>query len=351
MKGRKQRIIKSVVFILILAVCWVFLQAVFSYNWDSEHVEAKYESYVSAPEGSIDVLWIGTSNTYSDICPVVMWNNSGITGFNMGTANNVSLFEYYQLQYLLKHNKPKLVVMDFSTASVEESPDKYEQFEPTYRKMVETMPDLGIRLSMIRDFCSRYESLDAASFLFPLLRYHARWEELTKEDWDIFSGDDSYKEYRKGAHFNTSVEVQKFEPDLFTRKTEAVPLYAEYYQKMYELCRDEGIDVFVTLLPSIKQRYADYEMAKEFAEANKLNIATFTTVQSMQIVGLDAGKHFYDDEHLNIIGQNVFSAYIGEYIAKIYGFEDHRGDETYADWDVWYEEYFERYSQKKNEMN
>ncbi|MBO4235639.1 MAG: hypothetical protein J5928_04275 [Firmicutes bacterium] len=351
MADNKKRIIESLVFILLVAVCWVFLQAVFSYNWDTEHVSAKYESYVNAEDGSIDVLWIGTSNTYSDICPVVIWHNSGITSFNMGTANNVSLFEYYQLKYLIKHNKPKIVAIDFSGASVEESPDKYAQFEPTYRKMAETMPDLGIRLSMIRDFCKKYESLDMPSFLLPLLRYHARWEELKAEDWDVFSGNDSYSEYRKGAYFSTNVEPKEFAPDLFTRKTEAVPLYAEYYQMIYDLCHDEGIDVFVTLLPNVRQRYADYEMAKEFAETNKLNIAAFTTVQSMQIIGLDAGKHFYDNEHLNIIGQNIFSAYIGEYIAKIYGLTDHRGDEAYSDWDMWYDEYFEKYDKRKEEVH
>ena len=348
---KTKTVVKLISFVVIALLGWYLLQAVFLYNWDSEHVTAKYESYAAEPKGSIDVLWIGTSNTYADICPAAMWHESGITSFNMGTANNVSLLEYYQLEYLIGVNKPKLVVMDFSGASVEESPDEYfDSYEPAYRKLVETMPNIGIKLRMIKDFCSKYESLDYPSFLFPLLRYHSRWEELTKEDWDIFSGDESYNEYRKGAYFNSKVYVQEFAQDIFTYQTEPVEMYQEYYQKMLELCKENDIEVLVTLLPKVEQRHADYVMAKEFAAKNNLNLAEFTTVESMMAIGLDPKRDFYDHEHLNILGQNKFSSYIGKYIAKVYKLEDHRGDTNYSEWDTWYEDYLQRYNSKKDDM-
>ena len=313
-------------------------------------MSAKYESYEQAPEESIDVLWMGSSNTYSDICPVVMWHNNGFTGFNMGTANNVALFEYYQLEYLLKHNKPKLVVIDFSDASLEESPDIYTQFEPTYRKMADTMPDLGIKIRMVSDFCSKYESLTVPSFLFPLLRYHSRWEELTKADFNLTKKDDSYNEYRKGAYFNSKTQPYTLGDDIFTHKTEIVPMYTEYYQKMYDMCNEKGIEVLVTLSPNVTQRHADYEMAKAFAEKNNLNLVAFITADSIRKIGIDPEKHYYDEGHLNIIGQSIFSSYMGDYISETYSLVDHRGDSSYSDWDMWYEDYIERYNKVKAEM-
>ena len=343
---------KVLIFFIVFAAVWFLVQPVFAYDWNkTENMGARYESYAAARVGEFDVLWIGSSNVYADICPPLIWHNNGITGFNMGTANNFSLLEYYQLKHLLNVNKPQLVVMELSGISVLKSPDEnFDLYEPIYRKIIDTMPDYGLRLQMIKEVCSRYESLDVLPFLLPLIRYHDRWEEIDMESIKGMFEEDSYNEYRKGAYFNSKVMSQEWPGDVFVYENEVVPLYDEYYQKMVDLCKEEGIEVLIMLSPKVQQRYADYEGAKNLAERNGLNFISFTKQEEFMAVGLDTKMDFYDDAHLNILGQYKFSKFMGDYISRKYGLTDHRGDAVYADWDGWYEDYLGRYKSKENDM-
>ena len=348
----KKRVLKLIIFILAFVVVWTLMQTVLAYDWDkTEHMKARYQSYANAEEGEWDVLWIGSSNINAAICPALMWHNNGITGFNLGTANNISLLAYYQLLYMLEVNEPKLVVMDLSGLSVLKNPDEYfNAYESVYRKVIDTMPDYSIKLEMTRDVCARYETLDMASFFLPLLRYHDRWEDISKEDINAKFTEDSYNEFRKGAHYNSKIMPQDWPEDVFTYGDEIIQLYDEYYQKMIDLCKSRGIEVLVMLSPKLDQRFADYEGAKVIAERNNLNFISFTTEAVFEEIGFDAKTDFYDPAHLNILGQHKFSKYMGDYIMETFGLTDHKNDERYADWDGWYDEYIGKFNSQKDNM-
>jgi hypothetical protein len=50
-------------------------------------------------------------------------------------------------------------------------------------------------------------------------------------------------------------------------------------------------------------------------------------------IGIDWENDFYDKgDHVNVFGAEKITAYLGEYVLKNYGLEDHRGDPAYRSW-------------------
>lgn len=51
-------------------------------------------------------------------------------------------------------------------------------------------------------------------------------------------------------------------------------------------------------------------------------------------IGLDFSTDYHDSAHVNPIGAEKITVFLGQYLLDNYGLEDHRGDGAYADWDA-----------------
>lgn len=54
---------------------------------------------------------------------------------------------------------------------------------------------------------------------------------------------------------------------------------------------------------------------------------------------LDVRTNYYDKFHLNVIGSEKYTSYLGNFIDKNYNLPDHRQDENYSHWNLEYEEF------------
>ena len=349
--NKKKIFIKLTVFILIFVLLWAGFQYVFSYDWNrSERMGTRYNALLEEPAGSIDVLMMGASNIFADLSPAVIWEKTGITSFNLGTSDNIPLLMYYQLQYLLKVQNPKLLILDVSSLSNGTAQDVTEEYEYVYRKLIDTMPDFSIKMAMIRDVCTRYESQDFKSYLFPLLRYHDRWEELSNRDFNHSISEKTYRPFTKGCHLNTKIRKLKWPGDVFSYETEEIPLYTEYYQKMIDLCKENGTQVLLVLFPKTDSRYADYEVAAQLAEKNGLPFVSYITADDFAKMDIQVETDFYDRHHLNLLGQKKFSGHFAEYLSENYDLKDHRNEAGFESWQRTVEEYEAYYNEKKDNM-
>ena len=351
--SKKKVVFKAVLFAAIFAILWMGFQHVLGYDWNrSERMGTRYDAFNAEPDGTVDLLILGSSNTYADIAPAVIYEESGITSFNMSTSNNITFLMYYQLQYLLKVQKPKMLVIDIAGLSGEKDLNENEDdFEKIYRKITDSMPDFKLKLQLIREICKLYDNQDAKTYLFPLLRYHDRWEELTDRDFDHSIAEKEYEPFTKGCYLNTKIVPLKWPDDIFTyHGGDAVPLYLEYLQKILDLCRENDIEVMLLMCPKTMSRYGDFSGAKEFAEQNGLTFLSFETQEKVADAGIDLQRHFYDKKHLNILGQKTFSLVLADWLAANTDLPDHRGDPAYGNWEETVRSYEEYYDSHKDKM-
>ena len=340
----KKYVIKIICFAAIFLILFTLAGSVLEKDWTKgEYLPERYIAY--AEEESVDVLYMGASNIYADIAPVVIWHEAGLTGFNLGVSSSCMMLAYYQLEYALKEHKPSLVVLDVTGLS--NGIDPSGEDEAAFQKIVSTMPDRSVKMELLCDMNTRYEDVNLTYFLFPLLRYHERWEELTEPDFNRKEAADTYKAFGKGSYIRSDLtDIKASDFEWITERNTIPDENTEFLEKIYGLCKDSGTELLLTFCPNMKGHYIDYQAGKRFAGNNGIGFIGFETVDDILAIGITPENSYYNVKHLNIRGQKVYSQYIADYISRHYSIAGHTGDDELSKkWDAAYEEYMAYYNE------
>ena len=352
----KKNFIKCFIFVLLCLLVISGLQVILSYKWErKDHIESKYKDYIndaSMVENGVDILYLGSSKTYADIAPAVVWNEIGVTGYNFGISMAISPLEYFMLEYLLEFNTPKLIVLEISRVTTERDLDKYGSSQETaYRRIIDTMPDFKTKQKMINWLKETYTSQNGWDYYFPFLRYHSRWEELKVYDFIVSRNYKLFRNYFKGALYNTEQTPQTWDTySTIDSDSESVELYIEYYQKIIDLCKDKNIDVLLSIVPCTKIYTSNYLEAKELADKNDLKLLFMLSEEEINEIGLNKEFDLYDTWHMNILGQRKYSIFLSKYLKANFNLTDHRSDERYNNWNQFYEDYETIYKKALEKM-
>ena len=345
----KKIFVKAVAFLLIFCALFLAAQEVIRYKDERrQDMCYRYDSYLNEPEGSIDILFIGSSPVYAGIAPPVIWKETGITSINFGSTAATAFAGYYQLRFALENNKPSLVVLDFCGLFQDRRADD-EVYEPYYRINVDAIPDRKLKNEMIQQIVNDNENQDLLTYLFPLLQYHSRWNELEEEDF-VDTKAAKFKSYKKGAYFRTAISEKEFsyDPEMYEQEFDEEPISEYswgYYQKTLDLCAENNIPVAAVSYPkgTYKHLIREYKTLERVCAENGLNYYNMSAPAMWEICGLDTETDFYDSGHLNSSGAVKLSKVLAEMLQRDYCLPDHRGDTAYnswnEDWDAFYTDY------------
>ena len=337
-------------FTAIFFAIWFPVERIIKYKWDvREHFYDRYRCFEAEPEGSIDILYMGTSRINGGINPAVVFNEIGATGYNFGNTSTTSFAMYYELRYALKHHKPKYLVMELSGIHLARTPDATKGIiNASYEKSIYNMPDKKLFFEMLWVNQFEFGQSDALRYMFPLIEYHDRWKKVTLKD---FSADpyhfEGYEEFLKGTYMRgdgTNFSDQPlFDPEL--KPVEAPETNIRYFDKIVALCKENDIEIIVIVPPYLMVHESYYQITKEYCEKNNLPLLYFPTLESIAEFGIDTRTDYYNVGHLNTLGQRKFSERLAQYMKENFEFEDHREDPAYAHWHQAYAEYYEAYGQ------
>lgn len=323
--------LKIILFCLIFCLIWAPLEKFLTYKYTADaYFSLRYTDYENQPEGSIDVLYIGTSTVLEDIAPTVIWQEAGITGFNLGVRRTTPAACYYQFLYALEHQTPKVLVLDLCGIEEDRLPDD-ETWEFNYRNIYSTMPSREVKAQMFADILSKSDY--DWSWYFPLLRYHSRWTELSQEDFDETYYTREYLDCQKGCMPLYAMNAQDWPEGYLTEEvTPAGETSLAYYQAMVDICREKGIGILAIAPPSFTLSNDYLQNATAFCEENGIPLLTALDQAALDAIGLKKKAHFYDHGHLNIHGQKIYSKYLAGQLVALFDLTDHRGDPAYDHW-------------------
>lgn len=275
-----------------------------------------------------DVIFIGDCEVYENFSPITLWEEYGITSYIRGSAQQLIWQSYYLLEETLKYEKPRVVI--FNVLSM-----KYDKPQKeAYNRM--TLDGMKWSLSKVKDIqASMTEDENFIEYVIPLLRYHSRWSELTKEDWKYLFHKD--KVSHNGYYMRVDVKPAGIFP-----KEKKLGNYQfgdnayEYLDKITKLCKDNDIQLILIKAPSVYPSWYeqwDQQMA-EYARKNQIRYINFLDLQ--EETGIDFQTDTYDGGlHLNLSGAKKASEYLGKLLKEAYQLPDHREDERLAQ--VWKE--------------
>ena len=108
MAFRKYKNVLSIILCLFLLISMYVPVSDFLMRKNSYEKNADFYNY----EGNYDVLFLGTSHMVMGISPMELWNDYGITSYNLGDFGQTTAIDYWVLKNALDYTTPKLVVVD-----------------------------------------------------------------------------------------------------------------------------------------------------------------------------------------------------------------------------------------------
>ena len=293
-------------------------------KYATDLVEGSMISQYYKEYGDHDVIFIGDCEVYANIDPMAMFRAKGVTAYVRGTSQQLVWQSYYILEETLTYETPKAVVYNVNAMRYGE-PVK-EEFN---RLTIDNMRWSAQKVGIIQ--ASMTEEEDFLSYVFPVLRYHSRFDKLTAEDFTYLL---SQKDNTHNGHLlNQNVKPVGKLPTKRALADYAFPeICYDYLQKMTDLCKEKGVELILMKAPSLYPYwYEEYDaQIAAFAEKNGLAYYDFTKVT--EEIGLDFQTDTYDSGlHLNHAGAVKLSGYFADILAEKHGMADHREDPRIAD--------------------
>ncbi len=286
-----------------------------------------------------DVVFVGDCEVYENFSPITLWEKYGISSYIRGSAQQLIWQSYYLLEDIFKYETPEVVV--FNVLSMKYGEPQSESYN---RLNLDGMRLSPSKIKAVR--ASMTEDEDLITYIFPLLRYHDRWREISGEDVKyMFSRDEIG---HSGYLMQCGVRpVETIPAPIPLEDYNFADVCWQYLDKMRELCQENGSELILIKAPSLYPHWYDEWEAQIVEYADRHGLKYYNLLDVSDDMGIDWSTDTYDmGLHLNVYGAEKLSDYFGKILSEDVGVSDRRDDEEFAP--IWSEK-CERYYNKKEE--
>lgn len=346
MKSKSIHIIKIILFSVVFLAFFKLFTFVFVNKTADSGIRNIY-----LLEENLDVVFVGTSITHSGISPLDLYNDYGIKSCNIASSGQPVGASYYALKELFNYQKPKVVVMDVSYASL-----------PHSQNWINNVLDyMKPGLTKTQAVLALTPSEKWTDYLLPLTYLHSNWDKLGKNSFHSspclnMGGSVTQVSKADGQIFDTSVFAEKFE---IVDADDKLPFNEdnyEYYLKIISMCKKNNCKILFVSFPGYYygevnhgdgltlQRYANsfYDIAEEY------DVDFINSMHHLDDIGFDFVEDLRDWHHMNVMGNKKMTSYLGKYIVDNYNIPDRRSDENHKKWEkaytAWDESRWKKYN-------
>lgn len=341
----KKAIIKSFILITIISTIMLILSPVFILKPD--HKRKLYQGLYKENTAPLDVVLLGSSHMNGGINPNVLWDKYGITSFNYGTGGQPINVTYYLLKEVLKKHKDPIVVLDLY----------YLGYNETYGKsgyIRYVLDSMKVSKNKVEAVVNCTPKSYWVTYVFPFLRFHDRWKELTMDDLHYDYQKDYYK---KGFDAQRKPYGKDITESPFTEgKAPLPPESAKYLTKIIQLAKDNNLKLVFVNMPydpsasnSTPSWYKDsqkmFNTIAEIAERNSIPYIDYS--RRLDEIGFDFKNDMHNADHMTVSGAEKVSNHLGNWLKSNFDIDDHHSDKDYAEWNKDCSFYMKREAQYK----
>lgn len=344
----KKKWIRPLCALVVCTVILGLLQALLSPKYMENREGALIGEYY-ANAGGNDVVFIGDCEVYENFSPITLWEKYGITSYIRGSAQQLIWQSYYLMEETFKYETPKVMVFNVLSMKYDtpESTGDQSQREAYNRMTLDGMRWSSSKWnSIFASMTEEEKSWEAQySYLFPLLRYHDRWSQLTSEDFKYWFTKDQVSD--NGYLMQTGIKPYR---DPYAERPLTDYSFGEnswyYLDKMVELCEQNGTQLVLIKAPSLSPVWWDQwdQQIEDYAAQHDL--LYINMLDHQEDIGIDWSTDTYDEGlHLNVYGAEKASAWFGKILAEECGVPDRRSDADTCD--LWVEKCKTYYARKE----
>ena len=324
----------TVSILILFILIFIFLNMLLKPKYAETLVEGSMISqYYNEPKDH-EVIFIGDCEVYANFSPMVMYEQDGIKAYVRGSSQQMIWQSYYILKETLKYETPKIVVLNVN--SMRYGKDSNEVSEAYNRLTIDNMKWSKEKIEIIKTSMTDEETF--ISYVFPILRYHSRYDELTIEDL-------KYLFKRKNNTYNGFLINKNIKPvqNLPTKRNQVNYEFNkecyEYLNNITEICKKNNIKLVLIKAPSLYPYWYDEYEKQIINYAKEHNLDYYNLLEKKDEIGIDYSVDTYDGGlHLNLTGATKLSKYFSKLLVNNYNLTNYLGDEIY---DKKLEEYLE----------
>lgn len=297
-----------------------------------------FSSFYEEEENSLDAVYLGSSVTFTAWLSPLAWEHYGIAVSPFSNSEQPFEAAEYLIKEARKTQPDALYIVPISAGADDGVTDVRMHY------LTDKMPLSWNKIQLVRKL-REYEEIDwteQLEYLFPLIRYHSRWTELAEEDFFWPNNGYNGSNYRSNFRNSTNVASSYRATDRTAKLSESSQ---DALESLMSYCDMEQINILFVIPPALRRD--EYELAqvnfvKETVEDHGYPVLSLRS--SVDDIGLDTTKDYYNAIHTNIHGAIKVTDYLSCYLVENYGFADKRGDPAYSSWDDAYSRYTLEYA-------
>lgn len=265
-----------------------------------------------------DLIFLGSSRTYTGFNPKLIDEELDLNSFNMGTSAQDIAESYFTLKEILDYQKPKYIVLETYLDLSDTSHDFYQIISNS-----SFFNSTSNRYNLIVD---GYGSKGIGNYIIPLMRFN----NYIKQDIMSFFSKKNEKppknNWYKGFYSDTITVTQKqiklFEPiSNFNNKSFSNERFNTFFQKIYQLTNSKNIELIVIRTPYPPTRLKLNDNKDEESYYNEY----FERIPDVDYYDLNYYKnhkysyedsYFSDFHHVNYRGSNIMSQQLIDIISN-----------------------------------
>jgi len=299
--------------------------------------------------GDNDVIFLGDCEVYENFSPVTLWEEYGITSWIRGSAQQTIWQSYYLLEETFRYESPRVVVFNVLSMKYDtpESTGSQSRREAYNRMTLDSMKwSTSKWKAILASMTEEEKKWDAMfSYLFPILRYHDRWSQLTPEDFAYWFHRDTIS--HNGYLMQTGIKPYT---DPYAEPPLADYSFGEtswfYLERIMKLCAQHGTRLVLIKAPSLSPVWYDQWDAQIEAYAAENDLTYINMLEFQQEIGIDWHRDTYDAGlHLNVYGAEKASRWLGRILSEECSIPDRRGEQPLTE--LWSEKVSNYQEQKK----
>lgn len=303
---------KAVLFAAVFILIFTYLSELFCRKtiYGAWNCTYKTSGFYNEPENEFDIMYFGSSNTYCSINPLVLYDETKIKSYVFATQRQPVWATYTYIKEALKRQDLKLVVIDVLMFS-----EDIEYYDDGVNYSF--MDDIPLSKNKIELAKVSAPPRERTGLLINFMKYHSRWNELTREDYEFDRG--SVRDYLKGYVLMEEVFTDGKMPE--SDEDAVLPLAEKeniYFHKIVDLLKQENIPLLLIKAPS----NVTADVQKRFNAVNRLaaenGIEFIDYNKQYEQIGLILTEDFCDKSHLNYKGAEKFTKYFAADIQSRY---------------------------------
>lgn len=340
MKLKLVRITKIICFCMVAVLMVGGLTDLLKPKWlENRWVSAKTnKSFYELQDNSAEVVFFGASIISAAMDPFQLYEEQGISSYNLGVMSQPMIGTYYWFKEALKTQNMKLAVIEIKSAG-----RSSEKAEEKTRKSYDYMKWGKNKIQYALDYKDFHkeadgtdEEVDLWSYLFPLSLYHTRWSELSYDDYDFFLGKNNSNtkgfsvlstQFKNSTSFDAEKEAKGkydgFEVKSNDKETPN-PINEEYALKLIKEAKQQGVELLFVRTPDTTWHEDQHNYIQELADKNNIKFLDLNLKSNMDKMQFDYSEDAADTVHVNILGAKKITKFVGQYIADNYKLTDYR---------------------------